>query len=122
MMLLCSLGVGGCAFLLEDTGIPSERKQSATDLYNKALSYYQSGQYAEAKNLFHEYIGQFPDTPLFKVALYYLGHCYQMTGEEKEALVFYNRVVTTWGDDDFWGAQAMKRIKLLKGENDTAAQ
>lgn len=89
-------------------------KEAPSKLYNRAFEKYQAGKYAEAKDLFHQYIGQYPDTLLVKMSLYYLGHCYQMLGDTKEANVFYSRLIDTYGDDDFWGAQAMKRIRQMK--------
>ena len=67
---------------MEDTGLPAQaEKQAPTDLYNKAMSFYEAGRYAQAKELFHQFIGQYPDSKLFCIALYYLGHCDQMTGD-----------------------------------------
>ncbi|MBF0485437.1 MAG: tetratricopeptide repeat protein [Candidatus Omnitrophica bacterium] len=112
-VLIFPLGMGGCAEL---TGIeePANSPKKPTELYNQALAVYQEGKYAEAKERFHEFLGQYPQSPLFKVALYYLGHCHQMLGDQKEALTFYNRVITTYGDEDFWSVQAAKRIKQMK--------
>jgi TolA-binding protein len=106
----------GCALLpaAQEEGIL--RYKSPSVLYDKALAYYQSGKYAKARDLFHEYVGQYPDSKILRIAIYYLGHCYQMLGDDKEAFALYNRVVTTYGDQDFWGEQAMARIQQLKGE------
>jgi TolA-binding protein len=108
----------GCAMLQPDQDNAEEvpRYKSPTELYEKALAYYQSGKYSRAKELFHQYIGQFPDSLMYPTALYELAHCYQMLGETKEALALYNRLVTTYGDQDFWGEQAMARIKQIKEE------
>ncbi len=105
----------GCA-MIEPLEAEHPHFQSASQHYNKALDYYQKGNYAQAGTLFQEYIGQYPDTVLYRVALYYLGHCYQVQGDEKEALIIFNRILTTYGDDDFWGEQSFKRIKQIKGE------
>lgn len=98
--------------------VPQEEKvaryKSPSQLYDRALGFYQSGQYAKARDLFHEYVGQFPESRIFRIALYYLGYCYQMLGEDKDALALYNRVVSTYGDEDFWGEQAMARIQQIK--------
>lgn len=106
----------GCVFLPAAQDQEVVRYESPSALYDKALAYYQSGKYARARDLFHEYVGLFPDSRILRIAIYYLGHCYQMLGEDREALALYNRVVTTYGDEDFWGAQAMARIKQVKGE------
>ncbi|MEI6437851.1 MAG: tetratricopeptide repeat protein [Candidatus Omnitrophota bacterium] len=105
----------GCA-MLEPVEEKTPVFKSSTELYNKALDYYQKGRYAQARELFGQYVAQYPDSELFKVALYYSGHCYQKLGDKKEALVIYNRVVAMYGDEDFWGEQAFKRIKQIKGE------
>ena len=109
--------VAGCALLApeEEASLPAQYG-SASALYDKAMVYYQRGQYARARDLFHTYVGQYPDSLVLRVALYYLGHCYQMTGDTKEALALYNRIVTSYGDQDFWGAQAMLRIKQIKDQ------
>ncbi len=107
--------VSGCS-MLQDTPEPLPRVESASVLYEKALGYYQKGQYVRAKELFHQYIGQYPDSLIFRTALYDLAHCYQILGETKDALALYNRIVTTYGDQDFWGEQAMKRIKQIQEE------
>ncbi len=105
----------GCA-MLEPVEEAAPKFKSSTELYNKALDYYQKGRYVQARELFRAYIAQYPNSELFRVALYYAGHCYQMLGDDKEALVIYNRVVATYGDADFWGEQAFKRIRQIKGE------
>ena len=113
-MIMLVTGFTGCALLPAAQEETAVRYKSPSELYDKALGYYQSGQYARARELFHEYIGQYSDSKILKIAIYYLGHCYQMLGEDKEALALYNRVVTTYGDDDFWGEQALARIKQIK--------
>ena len=90
--------------------------KTATEHYNKAMEYYHKGNYVKAQELLHEYIAKYPDSMLYRIALYYLGHCYQVQKDDKEALTIFNRIVTTYGDTDFWGGQAMKRIKQIKGE------
>ncbi len=106
----------GCAFLPAAQEEGTARYKSPSELYDKALGYYQSGKYAKARDLFHEYAGQYPDSKILRIAIYYLGHCYQMLAEDKEALALYNRIVATYGDEDFWGKQAMARMKQIKGE------
>lgn len=112
---------GGCAFLMEgaEPSVAPSSVKKPTDLYNQALEKYQAGNYAEARQMFHEFIGQYPDSMLFKIALYYLGHCHQMLNETKEAEVLFSRVVDTYGEDDFWGAQAMKRLKQIREDRNS---
>lgn len=115
LFILLSMSFSGCVLLpaAQDEAVVPYKTPS--ELYDRALKYYQSGQYAKARDLFHEYIGRYADSRILRIAVYYLGHCYQMLGEDKEALALYNRVVTTYGDEDFWGEQAMARIKQIKG-------
>ncbi|MBF0331299.1 MAG: tetratricopeptide repeat protein [Candidatus Omnitrophica bacterium] len=110
------IGAGAGCSMLQDAPEAPFRVESASVLYEKAMGYYQKGQYLRAKESFHEFIGQYPESLLFKTALYDLAHCYQILGETKEALALYNRIVTTYGDADFWGEQAMKRIKQIQEE------
>ncbi len=115
LILFLTLNLSSCILLPAAQEEETFRYKNPSDLYDKALAYYQSGQYAKASDLFHEYIGQYPDSKVLRIAIYYLGHCYQMLGEDKDALALYNRVVTIYGDEDFWGEQAMARIKQIKG-------
>lgn len=108
------LAMPGCAMLTDGIYDARTPQPTATELYNQALEKYQGRNYADARPLFQQYIGQHQDTPLYKVALYYLAHCDQMLGDAKEAEMLYSRLVDTYGDDDFWGAQAMQRIKQIK--------
>ena len=118
LFILCIFLSGGCASLEDLTGVgPSTTYSSPTELYNRALSFYQRGQYDRARDLFHEYVGQYQGTPLYRIALYYLAHCYQMTGDKPEALTLFSRVVAQYGEDDFWGEQALERIRQIKDED-----
>ena len=91
------------------------RSLAGSALYHKAERLYQAGHYKKAKEYFHAYIANHPDSDLYKVALYYLGHCYQMSGNNKEALSLYNRVIGKYSDDDFWVRAAKKRIEEISG-------
>lgn len=115
IVFMCCGLTSGCALLMDEelSSVDAPAKKPS-ELYGLALSHHQAGNYAESKRLFHEFIGLYPNSLLFKVALYYLGHNYQMLGETREAEVFYSRVVDTYGDDDFWGAQALKRIQQIR--------
>jgi len=117
-MTLISFCAVGCALLpVEDEDQAAAPKyKSASELYKRAQAYYEARNYAKSRDLFQEYIGQFPDSDLYKIALYYLGHSYQELGEYKDALVIYNRIITTYGNDDFWGEQAEKRVEQIKGD------
>ena len=118
LMIMTSFCAVGCALLPveEEEQVTAPNYKSASELYKRAQVYYEARNYARARDLFHEYVGQFPDSDLYKIALYYLGHSYQELGEYKEALVIYNRIITTYGEDDFWGEQAEKRVKQIKGD------
>jgi len=116
LFLMFLFMANGCMFLPAVQDEEVARYNNPSELYDKALGYYQSGKYARARDLFHEYVGQYTDSKILRIAIYYLGHCYQMLGDDREALALYNRVVTTYGDEDFWGAQALARIKQIKGE------
>ncbi len=107
--------VSGCA-LLPAQEDEAPRYASASVLYDKAFDAYQKAQYAKARELWHVYIGTYPQSLVLKAALYYLAHCHQMLGEDKEAVALYDRIITTYGDEDFWGQQAMLRRKQIKEE------
>jgi TolA-binding protein len=117
LLTLISFCAVGCALLpvTDEEQDAAPKYKSASELYKRAQAYYEARNYAKSRDLFQEYTGQFPDSDLYKIALYYLGHSYQELGEYKDALVIYNRIITTYGDDDFWGEQAVKRVEQIKG-------
>jgi TolA-binding protein len=117
LLAMASFCATGCVLLpvAEEEEEAAPKYRFASELYKRALGYYEARKYAMARDLFHEYVGQFPESDLYKIALYYLGHSYQELGEYNEALTIYNRIITTYGDDDFWGEQSAKRIKQIKG-------
>ena len=121
LMTSSSVMAGGCV-LLETVDEDAPRFKTPTELYNQALDLHDRGQYEKSKIFFHQYINQYPESKLFRVALYYLGHCYQMRGDEKEAEVLYHRIIDVWGEEDFWGAMALKRLRQIKGEIDGAVE
>lgn len=86
----------------------------ATDLYNRAQRYYEDGKYEMAKESFHEYINNYPETELYKVALYYLGHSHHMLNENADAHRLYTRVIEEFPANDFWVERAKRRIDQLK--------
>lgn len=90
----------------------------ATDLYNKAQKFYEDGKYPSAKEAFHEYINNYPETELYKVALYYLGHTHQMLKEKAEAHRLYTRVVEEFPASDFWVERAKRRLDQLKEDKE----
>lgn len=92
----------------------SSAKISSQAIYDKAQKYYQTQKYDDAKEYFHEFLAENPDEPLKTIAMYYLGHCYQMTGDLKEAKSIYNRVVTNATGDEFWIGVARRRIAELE--------
>ncbi len=112
-MALMAVAESGCAPLpvQENRAAPYA---AASVLYEKAFECYQRSHYRKAKDLWHAYIGTYPDSLVLKAALYYLAHCHQMLGEDKEAVALYDRIVTTYGDEDFWGQQAMLRRKQVR--------
>ncbi len=118
MFIAASLTMSSGCVSLETVDEDAPRFKTPTELYNTALERHDRGQYAKAMVLFHQYINQYPDSKLFKVALYYLGHCYQMRGDDKEAGVLYQRVIDPSLENDFWTGMALKRLRQIKGEID----
>ena len=86
----------------------------AQSLYDKAQKLYQGQKYEAAQEYFHEFLAGNPDEPLRSIAMYYLGHCYQMMGDIKEAKSLYHRIVTNATGDEFWIGVARKRLEELE--------
>jgi TolA-binding protein len=118
MFIVTSLTMSSGCVSLETVDEDAPRFKTPTELYNTALDRHDRGHYEKAKMLFHQYINQYPDTELSRVALYYLGHCYQMSGDDKEAQALYQRVIGPSAEDDFWAEMALKRLQQIKGEID----
>ena len=111
-LLIATLNVfPGCASTEE---ISSVALPEATTLYQKAIQQYKVRRWHEAGILFRQYIRNYPTTDLYRVALYYLGHCEQMLANKKDALLIYNSVITKFPDDDFWVAAAKRRVEEMK--------
>ena len=88
-----------------------ERSAPAADIYNKAVRLYEKERWDAAKELFHQYLAEYSDSPLYITCLYYLGYCYQQLGNVPEAVSIYHKVMAeAHGGDAFWGEMAEKRI------------
>ena len=86
----------------------------ATDVYNKAVRLYEKEKWSQAKELFHEYLAEYSDSPLYITCLYYLGFCYQRLNNPRESMSIYHKVMDEAKDGDaFWGEMAEKRIEEL---------
>ncbi len=86
----------------------------SADLYNKAVLLYQKKHWGQAKELLHQYLAEYSDSPLYITCLYYLGYCYQMLGDTQEALSIYHKVFNeAKGEDEFWGTMSQHRIQEL---------
>ena len=84
----------------------------AMDTYTKAVAFYQAKNWDAAKDLFHQYLAEYSDTPLYVTCLYYLAYCYQQLGDKNQAILLYHKVIDqAQGGDAFWGDMAQKRIE-----------
>ena len=92
-----------------------ERSAPAADVYNKAVRLYEKGRWDQAKELFHQYLAEYSDSPLYVTSLYYLGYCYEQLGNMREAISIYHKVMDeAQGEDAFWGEMAETRTKELE--------
>ena len=108
-LLILIVGCAAGSDPLSPGTIPSSQSS-----YKNAQKYYQAQKYDDAKEYFHEFLAENPDEPLKSIAMYYLGHCYQMTGDIKEAKSIYHRVVTNATGDEFWIGVARRRLEDLE--------
>ena len=85
------------------------------DVYNKAVRLYEKGRWDQARELFHQYLAEYSDSPLYVTSLYYLGYCYEQLGDTQEAVSIYHKVMDeAQGGDAFWGEMAENRTKELE--------
>ena len=106
-------------FIIGCAGFQDGSQSAPSALYNKGIRLVNKGHYEEAKEIFHQYIAEYPDSHLYLVSLYQLGFCYQKLGDTKQALTIYHKVLDE-DAQDFWGQMAQKRIKEMEtsaGEN-----
>lgn len=91
----------------------------ASDVYYKALKFYQKGNWEAAKDYFHTYLAEYSDSPLYITSLYYLGICYQRLNNVQEAMSIYHKIIdeARVGEDKFWANMAEKRIEELSANN-----
>src|SRR5476651_1038485 len=88
----------------------------AIDTYNKAVRLYEAKNWDAAKDLFHQYLAEYSDTPLYVTCLYYLAYCYQQLGDRDQAVLLYHKVIDqAKGPDAFWADMAQKRIEEVLG-------
>lgn len=87
----------------------------ATDVYYKALAYYQKGKWDAAREYFHTYLAEYSDSPLYITSLYYLGVCYQRINNQREAMSIFHKVMdeARSNDDMFWAKMAERRVEEL---------
>jgi TolA-binding protein len=88
---------------------------SASALYHQGVRLVNKGRYAQAKEVFHEYIASYGDTHLYPVSLYYLGYCYQKLDDPKQARLIYHKVIDQT-NDEFWTQMSKKRLQELESE------
>ena len=89
----------------------------AVDTYNKAIHYYEAKRWDAAKELFHRYLAEYSDTPLYVTCLYYLAYCYQQLNDKKQAILLYHKVIDKSVDGDaFWGEMSQRRLLDLEDQ------
>lgn len=110
-LFLVAAGVflAGCATVQDS---PTD---TASELYYKGLRLFNKGRYADAKEIFHEYIADNAGTHLYPVSLYYLGYCYQKLDDRAQARLIYHKVIDE-NEDDFWAQMARTRIGEMENE------
>ena len=82
------------------------------ETYRQARAYYEAGQYAQAKEYYKKFIETHPDDPLYEIALYYLGSCFQKTADYSAALSIYQRLIDLY-KKGFWVELARQEIRSI---------
>ncbi len=103
-----SLAMMGVA-LIGCVAIQEAPVDNASQLYHKGLRSFDKGHYEDAKEVFHEYISNYPNTHLFPVSMYYLGYCYQKLDDRAQARLIYHKVIDE-NEDVFWSQMAKTRL------------
>ena len=103
------------AFFTGCAAIQDAPTGSASQLYYKGLRLFNKGRYADAKEIFHEYISDNAGTHLYPVSMYYLGYCYQKLDDRAQARLIYHKVIDE-NEGDFWAQMAKTRLEEMGDE------
>jgi len=86
-------------FKLWDTYPESQLAEEA--LYKRGEAYFSGEYYKEAKNAFHDYRVHFPNGKLTDASLYWEGYSAQKLGEERGAVVLWEKVIDLYKKSSF---------------------
>ncbi len=78
--------------------------------YNNAKKLYARGQYAEALDYYQKYMSNHPDNNLNEVVYYYMGRCYEETGEPGKAKIMFETLIEKY-KEGYWVERAEEKLE-----------
>ena len=91
----------------------STAKSDIVKDYDNARMLYEKGKYEEAAKIFDGFQNNNPESPLYEVALYYEGSCYEKMGDGQKAVSIYQELVDK-KHSGYWVDLAKEHIDNIK--------
>lgn len=98
-----------------------EKTLNEAELYEKAYSYYQKGDFNNAKKLFKEYINRFPKGKWIGQAYFWIGESYFKEKKYEEAILNYQKLIELPGWHPLKPTAMFKQAQAFKALGDTEA-
>lgn len=109
LIVMMSLGCASTGMVNHSVGVTDSSFLS----YRRGEQAYEIGDYEAAKKNFAEFVAQYPNESLYKVALFYLGRSYEQLKDFDQAREAYTQVMERY-KGDFWAQSAEKRLRNLE--------
>jgi tol-pal system protein YbgF len=100
---------------------PEEKPLNEAELYEKAYSYYQRGDFNNARKLFEEYIESFPKGKWIGQAYFWIGESYFKEKKYEEAILNYQKLIELPGWHPLKPTAMFKQAQAFKALGDTEA-
>ncbi|MBO8143921.1 MAG: tol-pal system protein YbgF [Thermodesulfobacterium sp.] len=100
---------------------PEEKPLNEAELYEKAYSCYQKGDFKNARKLFEEYIKRFPKGKWIGQAYFWIGESYFKEKEYEEAILSYQKLIELPGWHPLKPTAMFNQAKAFKALGDTEA-
>jgi len=98
-----------------------EKPLTEVELYEKAYSYYQQGDFKNARKLFEEYIERFPKGKWIGQAYFWIGESYFKEKKYEEAILNYQKLIELQGWHPLKPTAMFKQAQAFKALGDIEA-
>uniref|UniRef100_A0A7V4N3D3 Tol-pal system protein YbgF n=1 Tax=Thermodesulfobacterium geofontis TaxID=1295609 RepID=A0A7V4N3D3_9BACT len=98
-----------------------EKPLSEAQFYDRAYSYYQKGDFKNAKKFFEEYIEKFPKGSWIGQAYFWIGEIYFKEQKYEEAILNYQKLIELPGWHPLKPSAMLKQAQAFKALGDTEA-